>query len=188
MFKMLGAAVAAVMIAAACPAGAATFVGWLNPSQTLMLTAEQLGLTSPGNWRVSWSLSGPALSFLEYEGEIKWNYWTSEGPSLQGNEIPIQDGIWDTTPQSSGSFVFQIGKPYTKVLPQDPPGVWRVYVPRISYFAFSFDGPEPLAYSITSEYVSAVPEPATWTMMIAGFGLVGSAIRRRRQAGGYAAV
>ncbi|MBT9473847.1 MAG: PEPxxWA-CTERM sorting domain-containing protein [Phenylobacterium sp.] len=27
---------------------------------------------------------------------------------------------------------------------------------------------------------SAVPEPATWAMMIAGFGLAGSALRSRR--------
>jgi hypothetical protein len=27
-----------------------------------------------------------------------------------------------------------------------------------------------------------VPEPATWTMLIAGFGLVGTAVRRRREA------
>ena len=32
----------------------------------------------------------------------------------------------------------------------------------------------------------AVPEPATWAMMIAGFGLVGSTLRRRRTAGGFA--
>ena len=30
--------------------------------------------------------------------------------------------------------------------------------------------------------ISAVPEPATWAMMIAGFGLAGAAIRRRRNA------
>uniref|UniRef100_UPI00286B0922 PEPxxWA-CTERM sorting domain-containing protein n=1 Tax=Phenylobacterium sp. TaxID=1871053 RepID=UPI00286B0922 len=28
--------------------------------------------------------------------------------------------------------------------------------------------------------ISAVPEPVTWTMMILGFGLAGSALRRRR--------
>lgn len=28
--------------------------------------------------------------------------------------------------------------------------------------------------------VAAVPEPATWAMMIFGFGLVGAAMRRRR--------
>lgn len=34
---------------------------------------------------------------------------------------------------------------------------------------------------IGSSGTSAVPEPATWAMMIAGFGLVGAALRRRRR-------
>lgn len=38
--------------------------------------------------------------------------------------------------------------------------------------------------SLTAE--SAVPEPATWAMMIAGFGLVGSAMRRRKIAMSFA--
>ncbi len=36
------------------------------------------------------------------------------------------------------------------------------------------------AYESDGWAVSAVPEPATWAMMIAGFGLAGAAIRRRR--------
>lgn len=32
-----------------------------------------------------------------------------------------------------------------------------------------------------SEFLSAVPEPATWAVMIVGFGLVGVAMRRRRR-------
>ena len=40
-----------------------------------------------------------------------------------------------------------------------------------------YDGPtEPLPASVT------VPEPATWALLIAGFGLVGAAARRRRAA------
>jgi hypothetical protein len=37
-------------------------------------------------------------------------------------------------------------------------------------------------YSInaTAESVAAVPEPATWALMILGFGIVGAALRRRR--------
>lgn len=35
------------------------------------------------------------------------------------------------------------------------------------------------SYAGTLNIASAVPEPATWAMMIAGFGLVGGAMRRR---------
>jgi len=35
-------------------------------------------------------------------------------------------------------------------------------------------------YSIDDVSITAVPEPAAWAMMIAGFGLVGMAMRRRR--------
>lgn len=38
---------------------------------------------------------------------------------------------------------------------------------------FAFD-------NITLNDAAAIPEPATWAMMLAGFGLAGSAIRRRR--------
>lgn len=37
------------------------------------------------------------------------------------------------------------------------------------------------------DIVAAAPEPATWLMMILGFGLVGGALRRRRTAGSLAA-
>ena len=34
--------------------------------------------------------------------------------------------------------------------------------------------------------VAAVPEPATWSLMIGGFGLLGAAMRRRRVSVSYA--
>ncbi|MHC9416989.1 PEPxxWA-CTERM sorting domain-containing protein [Sphingomonas citri] len=45
-------------------------------------------------------------------------------------------------------------------------------------------------YTLTYDYTpfgAAVPEPATWAMMLLGFGLAGAAIRRRRAAGEPAA-
>ena len=36
--------------------------------------------------------------------------------------------------------------------------------------------------SFEGDLVAAVPEPATWALMILGFGIVGSALRRRRRA------
>jgi len=39
------------------------------------------------------------------------------------------------------------------------------------------------ARSVTIVEAGAVPEPATWTMLIVGFGLVGGVMRRRQKAG-----
>ncbi len=49
---------------------------------------------------------------------------------------------------------------------------------RISAFPYDFNQGLVTGFN---DKVAAVPEPATWTMMIAGFGLVGGALRRRRQ-------
>jgi uncharacterized protein YjiK len=43
------------------------------------------------------------------------------------------------------------------------------------------DGPNQ-SFLVKLGYTPAVPEPATWMMMIAGFGVIGSAMRRRRHA------
>lgn len=45
-------------------------------------------------------------------------------------------------------------------------------------FAALFDNNPNLAGTVT---ISAVPEPATWAMMLIGFGAVGFVMRRRRQ-------
>ncbi|MBW6525273.1 PEPxxWA-CTERM sorting domain-containing protein [Sphingomonas sp. RHCKR7] len=62
------------------------------------------------------------------------------------------------------------------------------------------DGPLPpfndddmcgtVRYTLSYDYTpfgAAVPEPATWAMMVLGFGLAGAAIRRRRRADAHAA-
>ncbi len=41
--------------------------------------------------------------------------------------------------------------------------------------------------TLTSASAAAVPEPATWAMMIFGFGIIGYATRRRRGAVGIRA-
>ena len=50
---------------------------------------------------------------------------------------------------------------------------------------FSFDGVHPTAVVQAAIYrqivqIAGVPEPATWTLLIAGFGMVGGALRQRR--------
>lgn len=57
-----------------------------------------------------------------------------------------------------------------------------VYRPVDVYFQPTFVEGDHRDFEVVSSGGGAVPEPATWAMMIAGFGLVGSALRRRRVA------
>jgi hypothetical protein len=48
-----------------------------------------------------------------------------------------------------------------------------------NFYVFGFtDGDLP---GFLAQQFGAVPEPATWAMMVMGFGLVGGAMRRRRK-------
>ncbi|HEX3366887.1 PEPxxWA-CTERM sorting domain-containing protein [Phenylobacterium sp.] len=48
--------------------------------------------------------------------------------------------------------------------------------------SFSTDGVGPLLDNVSVDVTGGVPEPASWALMIAGFGLAGAALRRRRSA------
>lgn len=53
---------------------------------------------------------------------------------------------------------------------------------RYQEFWFSNNNDSADGYRLGSISVAAVPEPATWALMIGGFGLAGAALRRRRPA------
>lgn len=73
--------------------------------------------------------------------------------SLPGNRALLTYGlVW--TPQTSGTM-------------------------QLSFWTTSADNIGPILDNVL---VTQVPEPATWAMLIAGFGLVGAAARRRRPA------
>lgn len=53
--------------------------------------------------------------------------------------------------------------------------------PQFSVFTFNFaPGTGPIHYRA---WTSDAPEPATWSLMLGGFGIAGAALRRRRRAG-----
>ncbi|MBO9669954.1 MAG: PEP-CTERM sorting domain-containing protein [Sphingobium sp.] len=50
-------------------------------------------------------------------------------------------------------------------------------------YLVSDDGNGPnQSYMVKLKYNGAVPEPASWALMIAGFGVVGAGLRRRKLA------
>jgi hypothetical protein len=59
----------------------------------------------------------------------------------------------------------------------------QISTPTLLTGTFSlFGGPGGAAGTLTVSTVAPIPEPATWAMMMIGFGLAGAAIRRRKVA------
>ncbi|WP_223799135.1 PEPxxWA-CTERM sorting domain-containing protein [Sphingomonas nostoxanthinifaciens] len=53
--------------------------------------------------------------------------------------------------------------------------------PFITIGSFMAEDADGFKYSITISNAPAVPEPASWAMMVGGFGVVGGAMRRRQR-------
>jgi hypothetical protein len=115
-------------------------------------------------------------------GSSVGNFTSSSSLALLGVFLGSGSGV-DTvfTIGSGGSFVV-------------PTGATALYLGFAD--SYGFNGPSSYygdnsggfsaEISAASENVGAVPEPATWAMMIIGFGAVGAAMRRRRLTVTYA--
>jgi hypothetical protein len=112
----------------------------------------------------------------------QWN-----GTELLTGLVPVAPidilNHWDSVPSEAiaptGSFTDFLGGSvtlYSQVDVADDPGGG----PRYSYISTSFDVSGGDVDVDDPDVPGAVPEPATWGMMIAGFAIVGSTMRRRR--------
>lgn len=193
MFRILGAAVAAVTLVLAGSAGAATIIDFESYATGTAINGALDGPQEPAilaRGTIVEGISGASGKVLQttnfapgglsnlffkgirvdpqgdgYAGDLDY------GITLHSIDIFMPDGGYLRT-RSDDYHVIPAGQWYTWTA-----GQW-------------FDGNSPLhvrgvAYIdnivFTGQYV-AVPEPAAWAMMIAGFALVGVAFRRRRLA------
>ena len=197
MKLMLGAAVAAVTMAGA--GSAAADVTIFQDAGSGYDQTRVVSLSSPGLYRATITSSAPA--FLESVAEwiIHWDTFLAPPPKphsdfIEGNTsdgfaggglfgtyfsfdftIPEETYRWF---QSSTFEEFAYGIPVGSLMYK-----WTRPENISISFHFDDDGAGVLTdYSFNLIRVSAVPEPATWAIMIIGFAGSGIALRRARHA------
>jgi hypothetical protein len=152
-----------------------------------------LGLTSYTTTGASVSLSGPRKVTFEYMGSESGNVNSFTGGSLapfaEYNKAAWGPVLIGTANFLGGAFTnvsfSSIGGVPTSLIGQDSFGIFipsnvRQHSSNVLYFGFDDqinnvdDNHDDFIVRVT-----AVPEPASWAMLIAGFGLVGLTARRR---------
>ncbi len=150
-------------------------------AHTIGLGNNTLATLSPAlNYRVGTLTSAPGLGgtlsasqLQQMEGlaALGFSLIKSGAPNL-GVEIPaIQSAIWSI---EYGKTITS-GNPAINAAIANYISIAPTLTGRATYI-FSTDTPERQGL-----FVSFVPEPGTWAMLIAGFGLLGVAARRRRE-------
>jgi hypothetical protein len=190
MKRVFLAALAAGAILAAGAAHAATFVvSAMGNSSTDGAGLSTIALTSGETFQVSvdptdlWS-AGPLPRWSNANGLTGNRLATGSDESGQpaGTLIGQDFGLWTQNGLSApfGTLVGELNGVF-KVLGTNFNGVaWNTGTLNLLYWdSNNFDNSGSISAEVTSA-IAALPEPASWGLMILGFGMTGAMYRRRR--------
>lgn len=199
---------AAALLAAANPASAAVTLGF-NPAGSRLASAS--GVVANGSIYnvtfgdtnvnpMAFSFGGSTTAALAAAQALLDQVFLNSGPALTGGGF-AGSNAYDTNPGltlgcggsnvcnvlipialngSNLTVAYAINQASSALSALGLDGTGTITLPattdgigdgNVTFASFSFQGP------------SAVPEPATWLLMIAGFGVAASALRRRKLAG-----
>lgn len=184
-------------------AATATALSFATPASAVTILVDAKGNSSSGGTAVATGLTvaaGDAISVLQRLGDL-WSAGAlprySDGNGLTGDRFstpgddsgqPLftqigQDfGLYSQGNLSAayGSLVGVIGGQYFLLGSNNAPVIspYSGALSLVYWDSNEFDNFGDITFDITAA-ATAVPEPATWAMMVAAFGLVGFAMRRR---------
>jgi len=175
-FALCGAASA--LLAAATPAAATTTVASGNYTGNGFQSAGGEFSLGPGNYLISLTFTQP-VSDLDGLVEKTFGYddYCNFGSGVVycgGDDVPIDLAFQMVTPELYQLLLTVNG-------PSSVPGSGGSAVREDTYESccgFGFDFTSATGGHFTLSYAS-VPEPATWAMMLSGFGAIGFSMRRR---------
>lgn len=183
MKTLLGTATLAAL-AAALPASAAvhhltydgtTSVGTFAPitADLLLTTGGPDGFGGDAVIDISGNVDGDRITGLAPTGGPGPDGGLLSCHTDAGQDFCAADQTWFATrpPLSVFGISFQSATKLYTLFAQAPGYALAAVRKDVSPF-----DPDPIPYSLGS---ATVPEPASWTLLVAGFGLAGSAMRRR---------
>ena len=176
-----------VLAISAVPAQAATIVG--ESEGDFYFDDFALDLSAPGEYRVTVDFTAPVEElFLSVELAEFYNQYLPDDLStvIGGNDTSSLRAIAEFGPLSSAAFTFAIPAAFSGF--EDGLFTTTQFAVTGGAIEFFSEGAVGYAITVTALNTTAVPEPATWALLIFGFGAVGGALRsaKKRQGGSIA--
>lgn len=195
MFKVLAAAVAAAILSLPGAASAATYVdtalvdesgGYAFVNRAFDWGPGSIYLQPGSTYEISITLTAGSFDVVDLQfydilqvGRIQSGQFYSDYLDIYPQECPSARCAAISASPSEVRFRFSTVSP-SRIDPWPTSDTAFVYgVMAAVGYAIDVYAPGEQAVTIVTT-ISAVPEPATWAMMITGFGLAGAAIRLRR--------
>ena len=137
-----------------------------------------------------------STSTIDYNNVVYYDFYDPQtGESLGGDDNLgqylsfVMFGNDATGPDAPNHFEFATvfpfagaHHPYVLQNPGDPYPFETGYTETVfNLYGTVFGNADPVAFAITIDGTAVVPEPASWALMIAGFGATGLVVRRRRR-------